>query len=227
MGLSKDSRLPGEVIVEGRHNVDSGVMLGYPTGRSIPSTVLRIGPDAKIRSGTAIYAGSTIGPGLETGHNVVIREQNEIGEDFTIWSNSVVDYGCRIGNHVRLHCNVYVAQFTLIEDEVFMAPGVTIANDPHPVCGLCMEDQAPRIRRGARIGINVTILPGVEIGESALIGAGSVVTHSIPPRAVAYGNPARVVTQVDELTCPLEIVKRPYQQGMDVDKRSELGYPLD
>ncbi len=64
-----------------------------------------------VRSGTAIYRGSTIGPGLETGHNVVIREENRIGAEFSIWSNSTIDYGCTIGDRVRVHCNVYVAQF--------------------------------------------------------------------------------------------------------------------
>jgi acetyltransferase-like isoleucine patch superfamily enzyme len=151
---------------------------------------------------------------LETGHSVVIREENTIGDHLNIWNNSTIDYGCTIGNEVKIHCNVYVAQFTTLEDEVFLAPGVTIANDPHPICGLCMR--GPTIRRGARIGVNVTLLPQIVVGEGALVGAGSVVTRDIPPQTLAYGNPARPVRTVDELPCPFEMVERAYVQGMDV-----------
>jgi acetyltransferase-like isoleucine patch superfamily enzyme len=178
---------------------------------------LNIGKSARIRSGTVIYASSTIGEGLQTGHNVVIREENNIGDNLNIWNNSTIDYGCCIGNNVKIHCNVYVAQYTTLEDDVFLAPGVMIANDPHPICTLCMR--GPTVKRGARIGVNVTLLPHITIGEGALIGAGSVVTHDVHPHSVAYGNPARSVKYVDELVCPFNLVERPYMDGQDVKAR--------
>lgn len=197
--------------------LDDGVVLGYPAERPIALAETVIGRDARIRRGTVIYSNVVIGDGLETGHNVVIREQNVIGDGFSIWSGSVVDYGCQIGNQVRVHSNVYIAQHTTIEDDVFLAPGVTIANDPHPICTLCMR--GPTIKRGARIGVNATLLPLITIGEGALVGAGSVVTRDVPPGAVVVGNPARIVKQVDELVCPLGIVDRPYVHGKDVRSR--------
>ncbi len=197
--------------------IDRGVILGYLPGRDITSDPLSVGPGARIRSGTVIYTGSTIGSGLKTGHNVVIREENTIGDNLSIWNSSTIDYGCVIGDRVKIHCNVYVAQFTIIEDDVFLAPGVTIANDPHPICTLCMR--GPTIKRGARIGVNVTILPHITIGERALIGAGSVVTKDIPAYAVAYGNPASVVRSLDDLYCPFNLVDRPYIDGLDVKAR--------
>lgn len=171
------------------HRVDSGVLLGYVTGRPIELLPTEIGADAVIRSGTVIYAAVRIGKGLQTGHNVVIREQNHIGDGLSIWNNSVIDYGCTIGHNVKIHNNVYICQYTVIEDDVFIAPGVMATNDRYPVNyeGL----QGPTIKRGARIGANVTLLPGVTIGEGALIGSGSVVTRDIPPHAIAYGSPAR------------------------------------
>jgi len=199
------------------NEIDAGVILGYPSGRAISNTVLKIGAGARIRSGTVIYAGSVIGTGLETGHNVVIREENTIGDDLSIWNNSTIDYGCSIGNRVKIHCNVYVAQFTILEDEVFLAPGVTIANDPHPECGLCMR--GPTIKQGAKIGVNVTLLSHITIGQGALIGAGSVVTRDIPAYTVAYGNPAKPHGLVDELPCPVGLVERPYINGLDVKTR--------
>ena len=210
-------RMSEDVQLGPNHLIDPGVLLGYVPGRSIDECTLSIGPGARIRSGTVIHAGTTIGALLETGHNVVIREENAIGDDFNIWSNSVVDYGCKIGCRVRVHCNVYIAQFTTLEDDVFLAPGVSVANDPHPICGLCMC--GPTIKRGARIGVNVTVLSHITIGEGALIGAGSVVTRDVPPFTLAYGNPARSVRKVDELPCPFQMVERAYVNGLDVRAR--------
>ncbi|MDH7489195.1 MAG: acyltransferase [Anaerolineae bacterium] len=194
------------------HAIDDGVVLGYPTGRDIPDRRLVVGPGVRLRSGTVLYEGSVIGADFQTGHNVIVREENRIGDHVAIWSNSVVDYGCVIGHRVKIHTGVYVAQFTVIEDDVFLAPGVIITNDIHPGCPeskRCMR--GPTIRRGAQIGGNVTLLPYVEIGEQALIGAGSVVTKDIPARAVAYGNPARVVCTIDDLTCETGLTDKPYR----------------
>ena len=92
-----------------------------------------------------------------------------------------MDYGCRVGDRVKIHCNCYIAQYTELDDDVFLAPGVTIANDLYPgderSAGLMA---GPRIGAGAQIGVNVTILPFVRIGAGALIGAGSVVTRDVP-----------------------------------------------
>jgi acetyltransferase-like isoleucine patch superfamily enzyme len=170
---------------------DDGVVLGYASSRSRSATSA-LGPDAQLRRGTVVYAGSVIGSRLSTGHNVVIREENRIGDDVSIWSNTVIDYGCRIGNRVKIHCNCYVAQFTVLEDDVFLAPGVSIANDIYPGDpDSAALMRGPHIGAGAQIGVNVTILPYVNIGANALIGAGSVVTRDVAPNTVAYGNPAR------------------------------------
>jgi acetyltransferase-like isoleucine patch superfamily enzyme len=205
---------PDHVRLVNPHTIDESVILGYPTGRSVSDQTLLIGEAAHIRSGTVIYVGTTIGRGLQTGHNVVIREENVIGDHVGIWSNSVIDYGCRIGNNVKIHNNVYVAQFTTIEDDAFLAPGVSIANDMRPLCAECTHAGGPTIKRGARIGVNVTILPRVVIGEYALVGAGAVVTKDVPPGAVVYGNPARVYTTVNELPCPLHEGQPAYVDGL-------------
>ncbi|MBN1884637.1 MAG: N-acetyltransferase [Candidatus Krumholzibacteriota bacterium] len=211
MENAHESRRLGLVRLGSDASIDPAAIVGYLSPRRGVSEELVIGANARIRSGTVVYAGSTIGAGLETGHNVVIREQNEIGDAFNIWNNSVVDYGCRIGSNVKIHCNIYVAQFTVIEDGVFMAPGVTIANDIHPGCpgsGECMR--GPVLKRGCRIGVNVTIVPYVTIGEGTLVGSGSVVTKDLPPGVLAYGNPARVHAKLEDLRCKQGRREGPY-----------------
>lgn len=199
-------------------NIDPGVVLGYPPGRPGVFGKVRIGRGARVRSGSVIYAGVQIGDDFETGHNAIVREENRIGSHCTLWNNSTIDYGCVIGDRVRIHCNVYIAQFTTLEDDVFLAPGVTIANDPHPICTKCM--QGPTVCRGARIGVNATLLPLITIGENALVGAGSVVTGDVPAGMLVAGSPARIIGPVDSVECPFGIVI-PYEQGLDVRRRPE------
>jgi acetyltransferase-like isoleucine patch superfamily enzyme len=191
-----------EIKIGKNKKSEEHVRIGVISSRRIKSHKLVMGNNAYLRSGTIIYAGSRIGSDLQTGHNAIIREENEIGDQFSLWSNSIVDYGCKIGNQVKIHCNCYIAQYTTIEDQVFIAPGVTIANDPHPGSPNAVECmKGPTIKEGAQIGCNVTILPHVTIGKNCLIGAGSVVTKDIPSGTVAYGNPARAVKKVTDLKC--------------------------
>jgi acetyltransferase-like isoleucine patch superfamily enzyme len=179
--------------------IDAGVRLGYPASRR-PGQRLELGSGARLRSGTVLYEASRIGASFETGHGVVVREDCRIGDHVSIWSNTVVDYGCRIGDRVKIHANCYVAQFTVIEDDAFLAPGVTIANDLYPGDEESARLMAgPHIGAGAQIGVNVTILPFVRIGAGALIGSGSVVTRDIEPGMVAYGNPALARRRVADL----------------------------
>jgi acetyltransferase-like isoleucine patch superfamily enzyme len=178
---------------------DQGVLVGYPVSQT-GTYPLVIGTGARLRSGTVLYDGTTIGARLETGHGVIIREGCEVGDDVSVWSNSVIDYGCRIGDRVKVHCNCYVAQYTELEDDVFLAPGVTVANDLYPGDERSAQLMAgPRIGAAAQIGVNVTILPYVRIGAGALVGAGSVVTRNIPAGAVAFGSPAVIRRAVADL----------------------------
>jgi acetyltransferase-like isoleucine patch superfamily enzyme len=176
-----------------------GVLIGYRSCRAEPADLI-LGEDAALRSGTVIYLGSRIGARFQTGHHVVIREDCEIGDDVSVWSNSVIDYGCRIADRVKIHCNCYIAQFSEICAGAFLAPGVTIANDLYPgQASSAALMSGPWIGPGAQIGINVTILPFVRIGAGCLIGAGSVVARDVPDGTVAFGNPATVRREVGDL----------------------------
>ena len=197
------ARVPREVMQIGSPcDVDQGVVLGYAPERRVPTVALKIGANARLRSGTIIYAGSTFGEGLQTGHNVLIREENHFGNDVSVWSNTVVDYGCRLGNRVKIHSNVYIPQFTEMGDDVFVGPGCTFANDMYPGCPDAKDVmKGPVLETGAKIGVNVTILPGVRIGAHSIIGSGAVVTKDIPPFSVAWGNPALVHKSIHDINC--------------------------
>ncbi len=172
--------------------VDEDVRLAYPSER-LREGDFDLGIDARLRSGTVLYAGSRIGDRLQTGHHVVVREQVVVGDDVSIWNNTVVDYGSTIGNGVKIHANCYVAQYSTIEDGAFLAPGVTFANDLYPGFEISAGHlQGPVIRQGARVGANVTILPFVVVGAGAMVGAGSVVTRDVPAHSLVYGTPAVV-----------------------------------
>lgn len=159
-----------------------------------------IGDAACIGSHTIIYEGNRIGRGLTTGHHVLIREHNEIGEDVSIGSGSIVEHHVRIGSDVRLHSNVFVPEFSVLEDGCWLGPHVVLTNAKYPRSPRVKSTlRGPVIGRGAKIGANTTILPGVRIGEDALVGAGAVVTRDVESGAVVAGNPARRLKSVRDL----------------------------
>jgi acetyltransferase-like isoleucine patch superfamily enzyme len=191
--------------------IQPGVIIGLPPfGKKEGELKTIIGENCFIRSNSVIYAGTKIGNNLQTGHNVVIREENQISENFTIWSNSVLSPGNKIGSNVKIHCNCFVED-SVLEDNVFLGPQVVTVDDLHPVCPRWKECLGGiKIGRNTSIGGNVTILPGVEIGSYVLVGAGSVVTRNISSRGVAFGNPAKVTKKIDDLKCIKKYFDKPY-----------------
>jgi acetyltransferase-like isoleucine patch superfamily enzyme len=179
--------------------IDDGVVLGYVPDAA-DGAALKLGSGARLRTGTIVYSGSFIGQRFRTGHHVVIREGSVIGDDVSIWSNSIIDYGCVIGDRVKIHANCYVAQFTEIDDDAFLAPGVCLANDLFPGSrASAAEMQGPSIGAGAQLGVNVTVVPYVSIGAGSIIGAGAVVTKDVPKGVLAYGNPAVAVSAISDI----------------------------
>jgi acetyltransferase-like isoleucine patch superfamily enzyme len=177
------------------------VILGEPPAGACAgeySTV--IGPDALIRSHTVIYAGSLIGNGLQTGHGVLLREFNKIGRGVSIGSHSIVEHHITIGDLVRIHSNVFIPEYSEIEDGCWIGPNAVFTNARYPRSqGVKESLKGPRVRRGAKIGANVTLLPNIEIGANALIGAGAVVVRDVPEGAVVVGNPARQVKTISDI----------------------------
>ncbi len=163
-------------------------MLGYRyPGDSQP---LRIGDYAIIRSGTVIYANTTIGHRFQCGHHVVIRAEVTIGDRCVVHHQCTLEGRIRIGDGVKIMAHVYLPSTTVIGSMVFIGPGTTFLNDKYPMRRAAPVEGA-RIEDHVTIGGGVTICPGVTIGRNAFIGAGAVVTKDVPPGTLACGVPAR------------------------------------
>ena len=210
-------KLYPNVKIGKRAQIGDFVIIGVPPrGRKEGELETVIGDDAVIRSHTIIYAGTSIGHSFQTGHRATIREGNLIGDNVSVGTGVTIDNECRIGNDVRFRGHDLIGEYTVIEDGCWIGPHVAITNTFHPLCPKAKECmKGPTLKRGAKIGANTTLLPDITIGEMALVGAGSVVGINVPPRAVAVGNPAKVVKTIDELTCPYELIDAPYESIKD------------
>lgn len=185
--------------------------IGMPPRGAKPGQLpLVIGRDCIIRPYTTIYAGSTLGDGVQTGQGASIREGNTIGDGSSVGTHATLEPGNRIGKNCRIHSGCFMENVTL-GDEVFLGPNVVFTDDPHPPCPR-YEDcvGGGKVGRRAAIGGNSTILPGVIVGEGALVGAGSVIVREVPAGMVVAGNPGRVIKAVSELTCRSGLMERPY-----------------
>lgn len=137
---------------------------------------------------------TNIGEGTSIWQFVVVLPKARIGTNCNICSHVFIENDVVLGNNVTVKNGVQIWDGITIEDNVFIGPNVTFTNDLFPRSKQYPES-FPRtvIKKGASIGANATILPGITIGESAMIGAGSVVTKDVPAKTVVLGNPAKTV----------------------------------
>ncbi len=197
----------GNSIVGEDTLIDDLVCIGYPKRSKILNTMggieeldklsvgARIGAGCLIRSHSIIYEGAEVGDGVETGHGVLIREQSKVGVKSRIGSFSQLDGRVEIGSNVNIQSGVYLPHLTIVEDEVFIGPGVVVTNDPYPVS---KRLTGVRIRREAVIGAGAVLKAGIEVGERSVVAAGAVVTRNVPPNVVVMGCPARVMMSREE-----------------------------
>jgi len=201
------------MITEKKFNILDGVILGDnsvienycligvpPRGHEPGEIDTFIMENAHIRSHTVIYAGNRIGMNFQTGNKVNIREFNHIGNDVSIGTMSVIEHHVEIQDKVRIHSQVFVPEYTILEMGAWIGPNVVLTNARYPISPDAKKNlKGPIVKERAKIGANSTILPGVTIGEMALIGAGSVVTCDVDAGAVVAGNPARKIKHISEL----------------------------
>jgi acetyltransferase-like isoleucine patch superfamily enzyme/dTDP-4-dehydrorhamnose 3,5-epimerase-like enzyme len=133
-----------------------------------------------------------------------------IGRDCNVCDHVFIENDVVVGDRVTIKCGVQLWDGIRVEDDVFIGPNVTFTNDPFPRSKQYPDCfPATLIRRGASIGANATILPGVTVGTGAMVGAGAVVTRSVPQHAVVMGNPARIVRYVTDKPAASRTTTRP------------------
>lgn len=198
--IYQNVRLGRDSIIE-----DFSIVGTPPRGTADGELATTIGDCALIRSHTVVYAGNVIGRNFQTGNKVNIRELNEIGDNVSVGTLSVIEHHVKIGNNVRIHTQVFIPEFSVLEDGCWLGPNVVLTNAKYPLSpGVKDHLAGPVIRKGAKIGANATILPGVVVGENALVGAGAVVVRDVPAGSVVAGNPARVIGQIADLPYELK-----------------------
>lgn len=137
-----------------------------------------------------------IGEGTRVWQYAVILKNARIGKECNICAHTLIEGDVVVGDRVTIKSGVFLWDGTRIEDDVFIGPNATFTNDMYPRSKHYPEHFAGiTVRKGASIGANATILPGLEIGEGAMVGAGSVVTSSVPANTVVVGNPARILSR--------------------------------
>lgn len=138
-----------------------------------------------------------IGDGTRIWQFVVVLKGAKIGENCNICAHVLIEGDVIIGHNVTVKSGVYIWDGTRIEDEVFLGPNATLTNDLTP-----RSKQYPdifsgiKLKKGCSIGANATLLPGITVGEYAMVGAGAVVTKDVPDYAIVVGNPAKIIRYI-------------------------------
>lgn len=186
--------------------IDDGAVLGKRPRLAAHSTAseselgqLELGRNVTVCTGAVVFAGAHIADGVIVGDQAQVRERSSIGVQTVIGRASSVDNDVRVGQRVRIQSGVYLTAYTVVEDDVFIGPGVVTTNDNTMARhGSETALAGPTLRRACRIGAAAVLVPGIEIGEESYVAAAAVVTADVAPRAVVMGVPGRATRTVPE-----------------------------
>jgi len=197
---------PGTKLGEGVKVLEHAVV-GKQPALSPRSTAKReelppaeIGDGTIVSTGAVVFAGARVGARVILGDQSCVRERVSVADDVVIGRGSLVENDTTIGAMTKIQAEAYITAYSTLEEHVFIAPCVVTTNDNFMGRTERRHEliKGPTIRRGARIGGGAILLPGVEIGEEAYVGAGAVVTKNVESRMLVVGNPARVMRGVSD-----------------------------
>jgi acetyltransferase-like isoleucine patch superfamily enzyme len=161
---------------------------------------LEIGPGTTIGAGTVVYAGTRIGRDCLIADQAFVRERCVIGDAAIVGRGVTIENETTIGRYTKIQSQAYITAWTVLEDYVFIAPCVVTTNDNY--MGRTQERfkhrKGPHVKRGARIGANSILLPGVTVGREAFVAAGALVTRDVPDATLVMGVPAKIIRAVPE-----------------------------
>jgi acetyltransferase-like isoleucine patch superfamily enzyme len=197
---------PGTVLGEGVKVLEYAVVGKQPalsprsTAKPTELPPAQIGAGTVVSTGAVVFAGARVGARVILGDQSCVRERVVIGDDVVIGRGSLVENDTSIGAMSKIQADAYITAYSTLEEHVFIAPCVVTTNDNFMGRTERRHQlrRGPTIRRGARIGGGAILLPDIEIGEEAFVGAGAVVTKDVEARMVVVGSPARVMRPVAE-----------------------------
>ncbi len=212
--IGKGCRLGNNVVIHpdskigDRVRIDDGTVIGKLPMKAANTAVTReqelppaeIGSNCIIGTNVVVYRGCSIGQKVLLADMTTVRENVTVG-DFTIVGRGVaIENFCKIGRYCKLETNVYITAYSELEDRVFVAPCVATSNDNF--VGRTRERfkyfKGVTVKKGGRIGVNATILPGKTIGADCLVAAGALVTSDTPDKTIVAGVPAKPFRGVPE-----------------------------
>lgn len=189
-----------DVLIGENVLIDERAIVGLPTPSNNEPVIL--GDNVHIHSGVVIYAGCRIGNRTHIYHNTVLMENVIVGCDTKIGALCHLQGNLEIGNFVTVASHCHLTSFMKIEDGVFLSLGIFTGNHLNPGGRLhkvnTSQIQGPVIKKGARIGGLSMINPGITIGQEALVGSGSVVRKDVPDFKIAFGNPVKIIGEIEE-----------------------------
>ena len=196
-----DTVVGAGVVIEDNAVVGKRPTLGrHSTARQGDLAPLEIGAGTRILAGAVVFAGTRLGRNVIVGDQACVRERCELGDDVVVGRGSLVENDTSVGARTKIQANAYVTAYSTLEEDVFIAPCVATTNDNFMGRTERRHElrKGPTIRRGARIGGAAVLLPGIEVGEEAFVGAGAIVIRDVAPRAVVVGSPARQIREVPD-----------------------------
>ena len=202
--LGQNVVLHEPVVFGARCRIEDGAIVGRVPVLASTSSALREDPGptvledgVTICAGAIVFAGARICANAIVGDHAFVRERATLGPESVLGSGSALGSDARIGARVLIQTYAMLTSRIVIEDDVFVGPGVVTTNDDKMRRGRpASELEPPVLRRGCKIGGGAILTPGVEIGEGAFVAAGAVVTRDVPPRTLVMGVPAAVVREV-------------------------------
>ena len=204
--LGNNISIYDDTIIGNNVRIDDNVVIGKLPLKSINSATTSVSDLKKtiIENNVLIGTSAILYRGVYIGKEVLIADQASIRENVSVGNNTII--GCKatiennvnIGSYCKIQSNVQIVPYSIIEDYVFIAPGVMTSNDNY--VGRTKERftkfKGVFIKKGARVGVGAIILPGITLFEDCLVGAGSVVTKNVHTKKVVYGIPAKIIKDV-------------------------------
>jgi acetyltransferase-like isoleucine patch superfamily enzyme len=185
--------------------VGSGCVVGFPvskqleefrrSGRFSKKEPAIIGRECVLRSGSVLYSNIQLDDKVSIGHSALIREAVSIGKGTKVGTHVVIDGDSKIGAHVSIQTGVYICTYSTVEDGAFLGPCCVFTNDKY-VAQRPYKLIGPTVKKGASIGANALLFPGITIGEGAVVGSQAMVNRDVPARTIFAGIPAKKIRDV-------------------------------